>query len=140
MASQDNGQASPAAVVFGQFEQSLQTGQGMTIEIMGFINEQGHGALALLYQFVQFAIPFFDLGGNAYLFLGGKVIEERGDEGGQLDVCFSMAIDLDSVTFFSSSSRCYKRRSITVLPLPITPHRAISRPSKMAPRMSLINC
>ncbi|HBO5587227.1 hypothetical protein ACR96V_25255 [Pseudomonas aeruginosa] len=31
-----------------------------------------------------------------------------------------MAIDLDSVTFFSSSSRCYKRRSITVLPLPIT--------------------
>lgn len=31
MASQDNGQTSPAAVVFDQFEQSLQTGQGMAI-------------------------------------------------------------------------------------------------------------
>ncbi|EQL42755.1 hypothetical protein M770_34885 (plasmid) [Pseudomonas aeruginosa VRFPA03] len=51
-----------------------------------------------------------------------------------------MASDLETVIFFSSSIACCSRRNITVLPLPMTPHRAISRPSKIAPLMSLINC
>ncbi|HEP8700370.1 TPA: hypothetical protein VDU52_002774 [Pseudomonas aeruginosa] len=63
MAGQNNGQTSPTAVVFDQFEQPLQTSQGMAIEGVGLINEQGYGALALLHQFVQFTIPFFNLGG-----------------------------------------------------------------------------
>ena len=55
-------------------------------------------------------------------------------------LCFSTDSDLATATRFSSFSSCCKRRKVTVLPLPTTPHTAISRPCRTAPLMSLMSC
>ncbi|RMR97547.1 hypothetical protein ALP74_200182 [Pseudomonas coronafaciens pv. garcae] len=75
----------PTVTVLDQLHQALKSGQRMAIEVMGLIYEQRHWAFVLLHQLAQIALTLFPLGRDAYLFFGGQVVVERGDEGGQFD-------------------------------------------------------
>jgi hypothetical protein len=77
----------PAAAALDQLHQAFELDQRVAVQVMGLIDEEHHRLLVLAHQVTKLAFALL-AARNADLLLGGQVVEQRSDQGGELDAAF----------------------------------------------------
>jgi hypothetical protein len=72
-----------AAAIGNDLHQAFQALQGIGVEIVRLVDNEGDRPALLAHQFAQFAFALFAVLGDLDLLFGGQVVEQRLDQGGE---------------------------------------------------------